>query len=94
MTHCAQRDEILLNVASQPAARAQVVYLKILRCATILAAPPVAREHLAGEVAIRFGFKPQSRRLPFGSVQGRFSPPSRECTARHNSTSDRFTAAA
>ena len=70
MTHGAQRDEILLNIASQPAARAQVVYLKILRCATILAAPPVAREHLAGELAVRLGFKPQSRPLPFEPAQG------------------------
>jgi hypothetical protein len=34
------------------------VNLKITRCAAILAAPPVAREHLAGEQAVRFGFKP------------------------------------
>jgi hypothetical protein len=58
MTHCAQRDEILLNIASQPAARAQVVYLKILCRAAVLAAPPIAREHVTGELAIRFGFKP------------------------------------
>jgi len=60
VTACAQRDEIFFGIVSQPAAGAEVVNLKILRCAAVLAAPPVAREHLAGELAIRFGFKPQS----------------------------------
>ena len=57
VTHRAQRDEIFLNIASQPAARAGVVYVKILCRAAVLAAPPVAREHVTGELAIRFGFK-------------------------------------
>jgi len=58
MAHCAQRDEILLNIASQPTARADVVDLKILRYAAVLTAPPVAREHLASEPAVRIGLKP------------------------------------
>ena len=65
VTACAERNEILFDIISQPAARAEVVDLKILCYAAILAAPPIAREHLAGELAIRLGFKPQSRRLPF-----------------------------
>jgi hypothetical protein len=31
--------------------------LEIARCPAILAAPSVASEHLAGELAIGFGFK-------------------------------------
>jgi len=69
----AQGDEILFRIISQPAARAEVVNLKILRRAAILAAPSIAREHLPGELAVRVGLKPKSQRLPFGSAQGRFS---------------------
>jgi len=58
VTGCAEGNEILFGIIPQPAARAEVVDLKILCCATILAAPPVAREHLTGELAVRFGFKP------------------------------------
>jgi len=58
VTARAERDEILLGVIPQPAARAEVVDLKILRRATILTAPPVAREHLAAELAIGLEFKP------------------------------------
>lgn len=38
--------------------------LKLARRAAILAAPPIAREHLASEPAIRVGFKAQSRPPP------------------------------
>jgi hypothetical protein len=69
MAHRAQRDQILFNIVSQPAARANVVDLKILRCPAVLAAPSIAREHLVGEPAIRVGFKPQPRPLPFELVQ-------------------------
>ena len=69
MTHRAQRDEILFNIVSQSTARADVVDLKILRCPAILAAPSIAREHLAGEFAVRLGFEPQSRPLPFVRIQ-------------------------
>src|ERR1700733_13499715 len=44
--------------------------LKLTRRAAILAAPPVAREHLAGEPAIGVGFKAQSRPLRFEPDQG------------------------
>jgi hypothetical protein len=53
-----ERDEILFGVIPQAATRAEVVDLKILRCAAVLAATPAAREHRAGELAIRLGFKP------------------------------------
>lgn len=58
MTVHAQHNEILFGVVSQPAARAKVVDLKILRHAAVLAAPPIVREHLAGEPAVGLGFKP------------------------------------
>jgi hypothetical protein len=73
VTACAERDEIFFSIIPQPTAGADVVDLKILRRAAVLAVPPVAREHRAGELAVRLRFKPQSRRLPFGSFQGRFS---------------------
>jgi hypothetical protein len=58
MTACAERNEVLFSIVSQPAARAEVVDLKILCCAAVLAAPSIAREHLAGKLAVSFGFKP------------------------------------
>jgi hypothetical protein len=58
VTAGAERNEILFGVISQPAARAEVVDLKILRCAAVLAAPSVACEHRAGALPIGFGFKP------------------------------------
>ena len=73
VTACAEGNQILFDIISEPAARAEVVDMEVLRCAAVLAAPPIAREHLPGELAIRLGLKPQSRRLPFGSVQGRSS---------------------
>jgi hypothetical protein len=58
MTTCTQRDEILFSVISDLAARSEVVDLKILRYAAVLAAPPIACEHLAGELAVSFALKP------------------------------------
>jgi len=58
VTPRAQRNEILFHIIPQPAARAEVVDLKILCRAAVLAAPPIAREHRAGELAIGLGFKP------------------------------------
>ena len=52
VTASAERDEILLGVIPELAARADVVYLEILRPATILAAPPIARQHLAPQFPI------------------------------------------
>ncbi len=73
MTVRAQRNQILFGVIPQSTARAEVMDLKILCGAAVLAAPSIAREHLAGELAVRLGFKPQSRPLPFEPVQGRSS---------------------
>ena len=53
MTARAERNEILFGIIPQPAARAEVVDLKILRRAAILAATPFAREHLAGDAGGR-----------------------------------------
>jgi hypothetical protein len=50
----AKRNEILFGIMAQLAPRADVVNLKIARRAAILAAPSIASEHLAGELAIRF----------------------------------------
>jgi len=69
VTARAERNEILFGIVSQPAARAKVVDLEVLRCAAVLAAPPIAREHLAGELAIRLGFKAQSWPLLYELVQ-------------------------
>jgi hypothetical protein len=74
VTARAERDEIFFDIVSQSTARAEVMDLKILRSAAVLAVPPVACEHLAAELAIRLGFKPQSRLLPFELVQVRSSP--------------------
>jgi hypothetical protein len=69
VTTYAERDEIFFDVISKLAARAEVMNLKISRRATILAAPPVAREHLSREPAIGVGFKAQPRLFPFELVQ-------------------------
>jgi hypothetical protein len=45
-----------------------VVELKIPRSSAILAVPFIAREHLAGELAIGVGFKAQSRPFRFEPV--------------------------
>jgi len=71
VTARAECNEILFGVIPQSATRAEVVDLKILCCAAVLAAPPIAREHLTGELAVRLGLKPQP--LSFEPVQGRFS---------------------
>ena len=58
VTTRAERNEILFDIGSQSAVRAEVVDLKILRRAAILAAPSSAHEHRAGALPIGFGFKP------------------------------------
>lgn len=60
----AECDQVLFGIISHLATRADVMDLKILSDAAILAAPPIAREHRAGEFAIRVGVKPESRSLP------------------------------
>jgi len=58
VTAGAESNQILFGIIAQPAAGTDVVNLKIARRTAILAAPPIAREHLAREQAVRFGFKP------------------------------------
>ena len=62
VTAGADCDQVFFGIISKPAAGAEVMDLKISRRAAVLAAPPITREHLAGEPAIRFGFEAQSRR--------------------------------
>jgi len=69
VTAHAERNEILFDVVSQPAAGSEVVDLKISRLAAVLAAPAIAREHRAGELAIGLGIKPQPRPFPPERVQ-------------------------
>ena len=55
VTHGAQRDEIFLRIASRFAPRANVLDLKILRDAAVLASPPLALEHSATELPVTSG---------------------------------------
>ena len=61
VTACAERKEILFGVIPQLAARAEVVDLKILHFAAILAAPAITSEHRARKLAIGVGLKSESR---------------------------------
>ena len=65
----AKRDQVFFGIISELATRVEVVNLQIARCAAILAAPPIPREHFASERAIGVGFKAQSRPLRFELVQ-------------------------
>jgi hypothetical protein len=58
VTPRAQCDEILFDIIPKSAARAEVVDLKILCCAAVLAAPSIAREHPTGKLAVSFALKP------------------------------------
>jgi hypothetical protein len=54
----AERDEVFFGVISELPQRLDLVKLQISRHVAIPAAPPIAREYLTGEPAIRVGFKP------------------------------------
>ena len=58
MTARAERNEIHFGIIPQPAARAEVVDLKILRRAIIFAATPFMREHRAGDLVAGLRFTP------------------------------------
>jgi hypothetical protein len=58
VTARAERNKVFFGMVFQPAARANVVDLKIVRSAAVLAAPSVACEHRAGQLAVGLGFKP------------------------------------
>ena len=53
-----ESNEILFSVIPTRAARAEVMDLKVLRSAAILAAPLIPCEHPAGKPARRLGLKP------------------------------------
>jgi hypothetical protein len=57
VTTRAKRDQVFFGIISELAARAEVVNLQIARCAAILAAPSIARQHVTGQTAIRVGFE-------------------------------------
>jgi hypothetical protein len=52
----AERDQIFVCVVAQPAPRANVVNLKTIRTATILASPTITLQHFGAELAIRIWF--------------------------------------
>src|SRR5580704_13568243 len=65
MTSGTQSDEINFGIITKFTSRTHVVNLKVSRTSAVLTAPSVSREHLAGQVAIRVGFKAQSRLFRF-----------------------------
>jgi hypothetical protein len=60
---CAQRDQILFDIASRMAAELKVMHLQIVHATAILAAPAVALQHLSMQFAIARGVESQSRVL-------------------------------
>ena len=57
----AERDQIFVLVVTQPASEANVVDLKTIGTATILASPAVAPQHLGVEFAIGIRVQPKPR---------------------------------
>ena len=53
VTGGAERDEILLDVPSEPTPRADVVDLELVQSTTALAAPPVPLENLLVQSSVR-----------------------------------------
>jgi hypothetical protein len=52
-------DQIFVSIITQSASRANVVDLKTIRTATVLASPTVTRQHFDTEFAIRIWVEPQ-----------------------------------
>jgi hypothetical protein len=63
MARCAESDQILGGVIAQSAPRANVVDLKILYAPARLASPAISLQDFPAELAISFGFKPQTGSL-------------------------------
>ncbi len=61
VTADAEGDEVLLGVVSQSAAWVDMVYLEIGKVPTVLAAPPIALQHLLVQSSIRFRVEPKPR---------------------------------
>ena len=56
-----ERDQIFVCVVTQSASRADVVDLKMIGTAAVLASPAVTLEHFGAEFAIRIWVEPKSR---------------------------------
>ena len=61
MTTGAQRDQVFEAVGSKLASRVDVMHLKVLSGATILAAPTVSRENLSAKSLVRAGVQSNPR---------------------------------
>jgi hypothetical protein len=57
----AERDQVFVNVITQPAPRANMVDLETIGTAAVLASPAVTLEHLGAEFAIRMWVQPKPR---------------------------------
>ena len=57
----AERDQIFVCVVAQSASRANVVHLKTIRTAAVLALPAVALQHFDSEFAIGIRVQPKPR---------------------------------
>ena len=61
MAISAKRDQIFVCVVPQPASRANVVNLKTIGTAAVLASPAVTLQHFGAESAIRIWVQPKSQ---------------------------------
>ena len=59
----AERDQVFVSVVTQSASRANVVDLKTIGTAAVLASPAVTLQHFDTEFAIRIWIQPKSRSL-------------------------------
>ena len=57
----AERDQVFVSIVTQSASRANVVNLKTIGTAAVLASPAVTLEHFGAEFAIRIWAEPKSR---------------------------------
>jgi len=57
----AERDQIFIDIVTQPASRAEVVNLETSGTAAVLASPTVTLQHFGAELAIRIGIESKSR---------------------------------
>ncbi len=60
VTTGAKGNQILFNVVSQPAPRTDMMNLELSKTAAVLAAPPIALQHLLAKSAVGFGVEPEA----------------------------------
>jgi hypothetical protein len=63
-----ERDQIFVNVVTQPASRAHVVNLETIGTAAVLASPAVTLQHFDAKFAIRICVEPKSRSFRLGII--------------------------